>query len=175
MRRVQKAHQAAEKLLREHGALEEGVDVYALARQYADVVEKSLGTDLSGALIPVEGAGWVILVNADHSIVRRRFTVAHELGHLILHSYTGAHADRTFKFRDWRSSEGSAAEEIEANQFAAELLMPRALVLSATRSSILQYAPEDNDDAFERLVADLAQRFQVSRQAMTIRLSALLA
>jgi len=151
--------------------------VGAIAKQYARVVERPLDPDVSGVLIPLDTGGWVILLNATHSPVRQRFTIAHELGHLLLHGYTAPHADRSFRFRDARSSEGSALEEIQANQFAAELLMPRALVLKATRSHPLEHAPErEGDDAeFDTWIEALARRFNVSKQAMTIRLSSLFA
>ncbi len=60
------------------------------------------------------------------STVRQRFTIAHELGHFFLHrasSTVFVDAAPIF-FRDESSSNGSQREEIEANAFAAELLMP---------------------------------------------------
>src|SRR5574341_1385989 len=172
-----RAWKEAEKVLEKRGVHYAPVDVHAIAKRYAQVVERALDSEVSGALVPLETGGWIILVNADHSPVRKRFTIAHELGHLLLHGYTTPHADRTFKFRDARSSEGSAVDEIQANQFAAELLMPRALVLKATKSLSFDHAPKSDaeDEAFAGWVANLAERFQVSRQAMTIRLSSLFA
>ena len=127
-------------------------------------------------LVPLDGGEWAILVNADHAKARQRFTIAHELGHLLLHGYTTAHADRAFKFRDARSSEGSALEEIQANQFAAELLMPRELLLKAVRARPLDHAADAaDDDAFDAWLASLARRFDVSKQAMAIRISSVLA
>lgn len=174
MRRVQKAWQRATELLEEHGVRRAPVDVRALASRYAHVVERALDDDVSGVLIPIDGGEWAIVVNDAHSPVRQRFTIAHELGHLLLHGYTAPHADRRFQFRDARSSEGSALEEVQANQFAAELLMPRALVLKAARNRSLEHGADPDADAdFAVWIADLAERFAVSRQAMTIRLSSL--
>ena len=176
MRRVNRAQQAATRLLDEYGPQSLPIDVYALARCHAHVEERTLAsTDLSGALIPIEGNRWVILVNKAHAPVRRRFTVAHELGHLLLHHYRVPHADRGFKFRDALSSTGTAFEEIEANQFAAELLMPRRLLLEAIRDRLVGHAASDEEDKeFDELVDELAKRFKVSRQAMAIRLGTLL-
>jgi Zn-dependent peptidase ImmA (M78 family) len=94
-----------------------------------------------------------------------------------LHQYRVPHADRTLKLRDAQSSQGSAFEEIEANQFAAELLMPRDLVLKALGGQVIEYEPDASSDSgsFKQLVKDLAKRFRVSEQAMTIRLSSLFA
>jgi Zn-dependent peptidase ImmA (M78 family) len=140
-------------------------------------MERPLEDDVSGALVPLEGKKWVILVNANHHPLRKRFTIAHELGHLLIHGYTSPHADRAFKFRDARSSDGSAQEEIQANQFAAELLMPRKLLGRAVRRFSFEHSPENEaeDEAYEEWIAELAGKFKVSRQAMAIRLSALFA
>lgn len=176
MRGILKARREAERILREHRIRRAPVDVDKVASNYAKVVTRPLDPEVSGVLAPA-GTGWLILVNASHSERRRRFSVAHELGHLILHGYTTPHADRAFLFRDARSSEGSALEEIQANQFAAELLMPRELVLKAARSHKLEHAPDEDsaDEDLDKLIAQMAKQFKVSRQAMTIRLSSLFA
>jgi hypothetical protein len=177
MRRVLKAWKEAERILREHRVKRAPVKIREIASNYANVVERVLDPDVSGVLAPGGDNNWLILVNASHSETRQRFSMAHELGHLILHGYTAPHADRTFRFRDARSSEGSALEEIQANQFAAELLMPRELVLRAARANSLDHAPGDDaaDASLQHLINDMAKEFQVSRQAMTIRLSSLFA
>lgn len=182
MRRLQRAWKRAQHLLQEHRITHPWIDVYALAAKIPAVKgieELGLNNDISGALLPVDDGQWLIVVNKAHAESRRRFTVAHELGHLLLHQYTTPHADRRLRLRDARSSEGSAFEEIEANQFAAELLMPREFVVRSVQKHLptLQYEPEDDaqKEAFQDVVKDLAKRFRVSEQAMTIRLSSLFA
>lgn len=177
MRRVLRAWREAERVLAEHAVRKPPVDVHRIAAAYAEIVEKDLDDAVSGVLIPLDGKDFIIVVNAGHSLVRQRFTVAHELGHLLIHSYTIPHADRSFRFRDARSSEGSAVEEIQANQFAAELLMPRFLLLREPKGTRFGHVPEteEEDDAFQQWVENLAGRFRVSRQAMTIRLSTVFA
>lgn len=177
MRRVPNAWKRAQELLSTHRVRKAPVDVEAIASKYATVIPHALDPDISAVLAPLEGERWFILVNQSHSRLRRRFSIAHELGHLMLHGFTAPHADRAFRFRDARSSEGSVLEEIQANQFAAELLMPRELILKATSHLHLDHAPQDDadDDKFQELIGELAEEFQVSRQAMTIRLSTLFA
>lgn len=176
MRRVHKAWDKAQRLLNEHNVRRAPVEVQRIAEQYARVVPRPLEDDISGVLVPINKSSWVILVNSMHSPVRQRFTIAHELGHLLLHSYTAPHADRAFRFRDTRSSEGSALEEIQANQFAAELLMPRDLVLKAAGERFLEHGGDEvSDAAFEHRVEVLARKFDVSKQAMLIRISSLFA
>jgi Zn-dependent peptidase ImmA (M78 family) len=180
MRRVLRAKQKAKELLSRHPAKGAWIDVFALAKKLPEVAAvqaMDLDDDISGALLPVSEGKWLILVNQDHAPTRQRFSVAHELGHLYLHQYRVPHADRTMKLRDAQSSQGSAFEEIEANQFAAELLMPRDLLIKALDGQVIEYEPDNSSGAgsFKKLVKDLAKRFRVSEQAMMIRLSSLFA
>jgi IrrE N-terminal-like domain/SIR2-like domain len=78
------------------------------------------------------------------------------------------HVDRGHHImpRNSRSSTGVDSKEIEANQFAACLLMPSKLVLKSIKAL---KAPSLRDDHVEKL----ADEFNVSEQAITIRLSTL--
>jgi len=107
---------------------------------------------LSGLLLP---ARWEIWVRRDEPAPRRRFTVAHEIGHHLLHSDGAAVLCRPADVETAQASE--RAREREANRFAAELLMPEALVRAA--------ADRDGPDPIA-----LAPRFGVSDVAMGYRL-----
>lgn len=111
----------------------------------------------------------VIGVNSIDAPNRQRFTIAHEIGHLLLHKES-LHVDEKslIGLRNEQSSKATDAKEIEANQFAAELLMPFGFL-----DKDLQRLSNDNDIEAEDAVAQLAQKYQVSVQAMTIRLTAL--
>jgi Zn-dependent peptidase ImmA (M78 family) len=114
------------------------------------------------------GSRKVIGVNSSHPAVRQRFTVAHELGHLELHPGKPMILDHVIRvdFRDQRAATATDRQEIEANQFAAELLMPRDWVFGeVVRRTTAGVEPED-----DALVAALANRFRVSQQAMQFRL-----
>jgi Zn-dependent peptidase ImmA (M78 family) len=163
--------------LKEHRQTHLPVDIRRIAASHASVIEHPLDPDVSGVLAPIESGKWVILINSTHPETRKRFSIAHELGHLLLHGYKTPHADRAFRFRDVHSSEGNVAEEIQANQFAAELLMPRDQILRLVGAHSLDHAPMDkrDDEELDRLVSRLVKQFEVSKQAMTIRLSALFA
>lgn len=158
------------------------VDVLKIAKRYAHVVEKELPEDVSGMLVPlddpIDGKAWVIVVNRANADVRKRFTIAHELGHALMHRYTKPHADSRFgvRFRDRRSSDGTDREEIEANQFAAELLMPEATVLEQANDLgiDLSYDSENSGQQADKL-RRLAKKLGVSTQALSIRLANLAA
>lgn len=113
----------------------------------------------------------VIGVNSLHHINRQRFTIAHECGHLLLHKGKDVHIDRSFRInrRDERSSKAIDPEEIEANRFAAELLMPYDTLLKDLRDFGIDIDIEDDVQ-----LKELADRYQVSVQALTHRITNLL-
>lgn len=144
------------------------IDVEALIKEYGIAIRsQELEEAVSGILVIKEGRA-TIGVNENHHPNRQRFTLAHELGHFILHkSASSVFVDAsTIFFRDGTSSDGSKIQEIEANAFAAELLMPEKQIREAINSQPL--------DAFdEGAVRRLAAQFEVSAQALTIRLTKL--
>jgi Zn-dependent peptidase ImmA (M78 family) len=72
-------------------------------------------------------------------------------------------------FRDGKSSRAIDLKEIQANQFAAELLMPTELLLKDLKDGI----PMDEDE-WRKKVNNLAKQYEVSNEAMTIRVGVLL-
>ena len=172
MRHVQQAWQAAQRILETEKVKRAPVDVDKIARRYAKIQRRPLGEEISGMLIPVDDS-WVIVVNEDHPEVRQRFTVAHELAHIVLHGYKTPHADRGFivRFRNQLSTTGKEIEEIQANEFAAALLMPRELLQQHLVDMRYEYdATSDTDDSPQ--LREVAKAFNVSRQALSLRLGA---
>ena len=99
-------------------------------------------------------AGFDIFVNADHPEVRRRFTIAHEIAHSVLHPHLigdGITDDALLR------SGLSNSVEAQANRLAADILMPRDKLNELVRAGCTS-------------VNELAQRFNVSEQSMAIRL-----
>lgn len=154
----------AERVLEQFGAGNVPVDVYGVARHLGVRVERAdLGDDVSGVLVRnLEAA--VIGVHFAHHPSRQRFTIAHELGHFVLHS-GGTYVDRgTYvRFRNSASGTGTDAEEHDANQFAAALLMPGAALRT-------EFNAHPFDLADDIAVTSLAQKLGVSIQALTFRL-----
>ncbi|EMO87426.1 ImmA/IrrE family metallo-endopeptidase [Leptospira noguchii] len=104
---------------------------------------------ISGTLV-VKNSEPTIFVNSYEPYQRRRFTLAHELGHYILHSNFGS-KDITIN----RSGE-SERIEWEANWFAAGFLMPRDKFIEEYRK---------NPDTFY-----LSSQFKVSISAINYRI-----
>lgn len=155
------------KLLRQHGPNCPPVPVERIARSQGCRIEASDLRDVSGILVRSRG-GNVIGVNSTHSEARRRFTIAHELGHLLLHEGEQVRFDKEFRvsLRSDESSAGTNVEEMEANFFAASLLMPDAMLAADQRAYSIEL--EDAES-----VRDLAGAYKVSVQAMTLRLARL--
>lgn len=164
--RAKKIDERAEKLLREIDQFKAPVDIQAVAEACeARVVYEELDDDVSGFLLREQGS-ITIAINKQHPPNRQRFTFAHEIGHLVLHADQGDRLwlDKAYYYRDGSSSKGDQAAEVQANQFAAGLLMPEELV----RAEVGDAAQISEVD-----VVKLAMKFEVSERAMTFRLISL--
>lgn len=171
--RIALARRKAEELLRELRMDRVPVDVEVVARRLRLAVIKSdLGPDTSGLLVTDESGTRICLSSTDLPR-RRRFTLAHEIGHHCLgHQFPRGehvHVDRgNFISQRGRSAApGIDPKEVEANQFAASLLMPAHLL---RRHAQLLAGRGPLHDGH---VSKLADTFQVSEQAMAIRLASL--
>jgi Zn-dependent peptidase ImmA (M78 family) len=103
----------------------------------------------SGALTQDADAA-TVWINSDESPLRQRFTMAHECAHLLLHEGN--------LFRDGNYWSDGSQKEVEANKYAADLLMPLAWVA--------ELGVPCNFDS-----ANLCRQFGVSSAAMEIRLA----
>jgi hypothetical protein len=120
---------------------------------------------LSGLLLPSLGEIWVNAAEARDWPPRRRFTIGHELGHWCMHRASGAVWCRSHAVDpDPRPAVRRAypAEEAEANEFAAALLMPAHLV----RRHYERLRRRDADRCFEQM----CRVFGTSGAAMSRRL-----
>lgn len=160
---------AAIELLARAGITEPPVDVHAVAALLNARVRFELADDSISGLAVREDGELIIGVNSRHAETRRRFTIAHEIGHLVLHQDEAVHIDTGFVFigaRDEMASAGFSRKEIEANRFAAALLMPDHFLRSDIRKLRLTIDLES-----DVATAQLARLYKVSTHAMAIRLS----
>ena len=117
-----------------------------------EVVEEPMDDDISGFL-EIRSGRWVVGINSFHHVNRKRFTIAHEIAHFLLHSDGQTEfRDRTFA----RRTNDPNHMEREADQFAAELLMPADSVRQKIASGITS-------------LSALATQFGVSALAMKYR------
>ncbi len=143
-------------LLRRHLACFSGA---AVPVPVAEIAEDLLGLRIreepalgaSGVLVP---SARLILVNTSESPLRRRFTLAHEVAHWVIHC-TGA-TPPPIMCRSVGPRPSADAREREANVFAADLVMPEEELRAACE--------------LDAALGPLAERFGVSNEAMAWRL-----
>jgi Zn-dependent peptidase ImmA (M78 family) len=139
------------------------VPVLAIAKSFGIIVRFGpLPDELSGFLVH-ENERTIIGVNSRHAKPRQTFTLAHELGHFVLHPSANFVDRKLIYFRDLRSAEAIDKKEMQANEFAADLLMPERFIHPHLKDKTVDL----EDDEF---LANLAKRFGVSSQALTFRL-----
>ena len=159
--------QEAGKLLITHNIAAIPVPVATIARDSKiQLVLQPLEDDVSGVLYR-DGTKIVMGVNSRHAPTRRRFTIAHELGHWSLHAGRDVHVDRATRV-NFRHQQVWGIEEVEANRFAANLLMPRW----AFTPDLVQ-ALNEPGTTLPAAIHRLSVTFRVSQQAMQFRLTEL--
>lgn len=150
------AHKAWEKL-----ALEAPADVMKVAdRLGIEVQERDFSEEIDGVYIRLPGAPPVIAVNSCYlkPPARKRFTIAHEIGHHLL--CRGSQPDARFCIFDTASTKRTLMERA-CDRFAAHLLMPETLV---------RRFYDDLTHNSRQRVAIMAERFGVSTWALRRRL-----
>ena len=123
-----RAMSEAARLLREAGVDEPPIDPVSIAR---DNGVKVLFVEFDAAHDNISGffdfEENTIFVNKNEFPLRQTFTVAHELGHKILHSEWAKSSEYKILMRD-QLFNGDDPHEKEANVFAANLLVPRRML-----------------------------------------------
>jgi Zn-dependent peptidase ImmA (M78 family) len=154
------------ELLKRHGIVKPPVPVEDLARDEGIQVVRTQASGTESGFILRDGRRIVIGINSRNSRKRQRFTIAHELGHWQLHDGQLI-VDHTIRInkRDEVSSAAKDYEEIQANAFAAALLMPEEMIQAAVEREV-GLGINSRDD----LIQALANEFDVSSEAMGFRL-----
>lgn len=131
LRRYSKCHIAniVEEILKKQENMEFPIDPIKISNYFGLKVKSGefSDSDISGM---INAKTKEIFIASSEPVTRQRFSVAHELGHYILH-YQGKdtmpdeyNAELHVSYRDSVSSLGFSHKEMEANYFAACLLMP---------------------------------------------------
>lgn len=138
------------------------VDVVGLAQELGIMVNESfLDADVSGELVRLPTGGYEINLNSYDPPNRKRFTLAHEIGHFVHHrDLIGDGLDDDKAYRSsaagrYHNTRIGPAEETEANKFAARLLMPSNLIEELRGEGLTDQ--------------QVAKRLKVSKQAFDIR------
>jgi len=132
----------------------EGIDLKYLPKK--KVSERGIEGELSYANRKKQ---WTIYFNGHNTTTRQKFTVAHELGHYFVHNnFFQDSSDTMFRDVQWDMA------ELQANQFASELLMPVEMVVKEGEK-IIDTVETKND-----FISKMAYIFMVSQLAMRFRL-----
>lgn len=163
MRRYRKEEirSRAKEVLRMCGITDAPIDPVLVANRLGiRVIPATFKEDWISGGIHKEGNVTSIYVSNSEHFNRQRFTIAHEIGHFNMHLDEIGDKGILEAVDMYRSPYSSDPDkEVEANEFAASILMPEDL--------LRKYWVQCRSVEF---VADL---FNVSRQAMQIRLSSL--
>lgn len=113
----------------------------------------------------------VILINEFEPDYRQRFTIAHELGHIIL-----GHEGISYRFSDMSKYKNTIdrMNEVAANKFAAELIMPEKLVKLVLLDSIQELGfsihQKFDETDIHQLIDVSSNKMGVSTQALNYRI-----
>lgn len=157
----------ADRFLHQHSVTTPAVPVEELAERENIVIVRAAAEPSESGFLLRDASRVVIGLNNRNTRRRQRFTIAHELGHWMMHEGRPIIVDHAVRInkRDDVSSGATDREEIQANAFAAALLMPKGFLdLSLKRE--LQLGVRSRDD----LTQSLANEYDVSHEAMNIRL-----
>lgn len=121
-------------ILEHHRDWKPPVDVETFARTVGILEFRDLEVDgFVGALMTdLEKTKGIILSATGMSAVRRRFTVAHELGHFLIAAHRGDKRCTSKDLMETRRETSHQKEEAQANRFAAGLLMPKPWFVAQT-------------------------------------------
>lgn len=130
---------------------------------------------IDGELKDKLGSDKIISVNENESNKRRRFTVAHELGHYLFNFDPATQLEFFNKFErnpnEDDTNEATSDEECIANRFAAELLMPKE-IFTKKYTEYVQNAAKTLDNLYE-IKQQLSDDFLVPPKAVQKRIDEL--
>lgn len=163
--RVKKLQRRVSELLESNKIYKPPVPIEKLAKKCgAKLRYEPYSGEIAGLLFNQDGQV-VIGVNSLQSETYQRFTIAHEIGHLLLHDLTGIYLDRNFQsFTVERSAPKIVSIiENEANLFAAELLIPSKMFAHDIKGHIVDFAED-------KFLKTLAEKYKVNLQTILFRL-----
>lgn len=138
------------------------VKIATMARELGiEVKSATLRPRISGQLQPSDSSpsGFRIRINRHEAPTRQRFTIAHEIAHFLLHRDSiGEGIEDSILYRSTLSD----TREAEANRLGAQLLMPE--------KSVVQFLRDFGGRATPEIARIMAERYDVSEAAMSIRL-----
>jgi Zn-dependent peptidase ImmA (M78 family) len=133
------------------------LNIENVVKSFEDIIirKEQMQSNVSG-YFKYENGKWIIGINQAHHPNRQKFTMAHELGHYMLHKAKDVNIVDTTLFRN----DEADSVEYMANDFASKLLMPEDKVRELVDSGI-------------KNIGELAIEFGISASAMKYRILSL--
>ncbi len=154
-RSLEDARSYATELLTEYGLNSPPINPTVIADRLGIIIRESDGDDrYEGCLLRFGGKAAICLNRQINSIARKNFTIAHEIGHFLI----PGHSRETRCLKDGFEY-SRQKEEMQANAFASELLMPKGLVLPLVQSR----------DISLNVIKEISDTFATSLTASAIR------
>lgn len=155
-----KAAQQVNALLEEFSIKSVPVPIEEMVEKGGIEISYAPSAEYSGMLLRKSDGNVLMGINNSENIQRMRFTIAHELGHYLLD--TADHV--TVDYRNKIYSTNKPDKERVADYFAANILMPESIIRNdfkkQTKSGVF----------FEENLSEMADRYQVSKEAIKYRL-----
>ncbi len=157
MIRYRIAREKAYSILSMYKIVEPPIPVEKIANQLGFNIEPFDFPDSISAVIRIKGSIKVIGVNKNQAGTRQRFSISHELGHYLSGHENFDHEKKIVVDPDKKYLDPQYRAEQEADEFAAELLMPEFML----KKDVIENKMD---------IPTLAQKYNVSEQAMLIQL-----
>ena len=139
-----------------------------------------LGDDILGE-IKKENGKFIINIQARDHYYRKRFTMGHELAHFIKHKELigegvddGKVGNKLYRTMYRKNDKITSKEEVEANRYSAELLIPNELANFVYESFFKNIKKEDSLDIDINFLEFLSKKFQVSTAVVSFRIKNLI-
>jgi uncharacterized protein DUF955 len=146
----------ARDLLNRACQLRPPVDLDQMSRLWTDLRISTEPLGREGYLVDLGAQGAELIVNSEDPPTRRRYTIAHELGHWMLKQLTGSTRQR-------RNTAPDLPSEHWCNEFASALLMPSSWLIEDLRRNRISGLPDS--------ILSLPKKYNVSSEAFRFRVS----
>jgi len=143
--------------------VKEYINIERILKELKFKVEFNEQMDGSGKI-----SGDTIMIDSSENKERQRFSMAHELGHAMQNV---RHANRNDDSNDYSVTDRK--DEVFANTFAAQFLMPKSMVVLEVSSSIEKHNYDQKrltDKNVKSIISDVARKLKVSTMAMKYRM-----
>lgn len=125
-----------------------------------NIIIKEEEIDGADGRILMKGNSGIITLNSSIDFsAKKRFILAHELGHFELHRHLKKGFSDNDETLNHSYQSNFSVEEVEANEFAAEFLMPTELFHKECKGKVFNH----------KIIEYLANRFQVSKTATILK------